>query len=62
MPLLSQNCRSLILTKDYQRKESDVEIVGWIAVVIIALIVLAVLGMLLGSVSDITRYRRIRRM
>ena len=54
--------RSLYLTKDYQRKVSDVEIVGWIAVIIVALIVLAVLGMLLGSVSDITRYRWIRRM
>ena len=50
------------LTRDYQRKESGVEIVGWIAIVIVALIVPAVLAMILGSISDITRYLRIRGM
>ena len=48
--------------KAYQRKESDMEIVGWIAVVIVALVVLAILGMILGSMSDVARYLRIRRM
>jgi len=48
--------------KDYQRKESDVAIVGWIAVVIVVLIVLAALVVILSSIPDITRYLRIRRM
>jgi hypothetical protein len=52
----------LYLAKDYQRKESDVEIVGWIAVIIVALVVLAVLLIILGSMSDLARYLRIRRM
>jgi hypothetical protein len=41
---------------------SDVVIVGWIAVVIVALIVLAALVAILGSIPDVGRYLRIRRM
>jgi hypothetical protein len=39
-----------------------VVIVGWIAVVIVALIVLAALVAILGSIPDVGRYLRIRRM
>jgi hypothetical protein len=39
-----------------------VEIVGWIAIVIVALIAIALIVFLLMSIPDLVRYSRIRRM